>query len=62
MTLIETIHAAMAADDSDDSERLIAQYEQANPATREALDYAFICLCGWSLSTLITKAKEDTPS
>jgi hypothetical protein len=53
MTLIERVFEAMTGDDSDDSERLERLYLDADAAGRQLLDDAFICVCGWSLKTLL---------
>jgi hypothetical protein len=53
MTLIERIGILMATDDADQSERLQTMYENATEAERDVIDGALICLCGYSLQTLI---------
>jgi len=54
----ETLIEAMHTDEEDwrrQSARLLWDYVEATPAQREAVDNAFICLCGWSLETLIER-------
>lgn len=56
MNLIEQVLEAMQTDDenSDKQSRILKRdYEAATAAQRLAIDNAFICLCGWSLKTLI---------
>lgn len=55
MTLIERIYEEMLSDDEDDSDRLKALYEQATPDQKKVLDDALICICGYSLQTLISE-------
>ena len=57
-TLIERIYRRIQSDDCDQSDRLARCYERANPNERQAIDDVFICLCGYSLQTLIN---EETP-
>lgn len=54
-TLIERIYRRIQSDDCDQSERLAARYERAIPSERQAIDDVFICLCGYSLQTLINE-------
>lgn len=61
MNLIERIFNEMATDDEDtdrQSERMIADFEAADTDTRIAIDNMFVSLCGWSLTSLIEKAKQ----
>jgi hypothetical protein len=56
MTLIDHIEDLMASDDVDreqQSDYLRSVYENADPQGRDALDSAFIALCGYSLTTLL---------
>lgn len=52
-SLVARVQSYMASDDCDQSERLARQYIRATPAVRQAVDDAFVCLCGYSLETLI---------
>jgi hypothetical protein len=59
MNLIDYIEEEMRNDDEDrekESRRLVQDYEAASEAEKRAIDGALICLCGWSLPTLIEKA------
>jgi hypothetical protein len=61
MHLIERIHNEMTTDDDNlarQSERLTDAYEFADPAGKALLNTAFICLCGWSLETLLKRQAE----
>lgn len=63
MTLIERITEKMYTDDENfaekQSELLIEAYETADQAGKALLDTAFICLCGYSLTTML--ARVDDP-
>jgi len=62
MNVIDRIARAIDTDDedtNDQSERLIAAYLSANDAGRELVDTIFACLCGWKLSTLLSREEED---
>ena len=55
-TLIDRVQEAMLSDDADrekQSELLIFLYEEASPDAKNKVDEIFICLCGWSLQTLL---------
>ena len=57
--LIEGIHYLMSNDNEDpqkQSESLEALYEIATDTQKKAIDNAFICVCGYSLDTLINNA------
>jgi hypothetical protein len=54
--LVALVAKEMHSDDEDQSEMLANLYLSANDAEKAVLDSAFICLCGWSLKTLISKA------
>jgi hypothetical protein len=56
MRLVAHITDEMRNDDDDQSERLAALYETADEKGKDILDQAFICLCGWSLKTLMANA------
>jgi hypothetical protein len=59
MSVISRIAEAIASDDDDQSERLVNDYNHATKEQQQAIDDALICICGWSLSTLIKQAKHD---
>lgn len=55
-SLIDKIEEAMATDGdrkNSESVRMKRLYKEANAQTKETIDQIFICLCGWSLGTLI---------
>lgn len=51
--LVAHITNEILMDDEDQSEMLADVYLSADQAGKDALDKAFICLCGWQLSTLM---------
>jgi hypothetical protein len=53
--LITHIADLIATDDYDQSQMLAEVYVAADEAGKEILDRAFICLCGYQLSTLMTQ-------
>lgn len=53
MTLIERILDEALSDDEDDSDQLERLYKGSTPDQQKALDAAMLCICGWSLKTLI---------
>ena len=57
--LIAHISKALFSDDDDQSEMLANIYRSANLAEKDLLDRAFICLCGWSLETLMSKCVTE---
>ncbi len=57
-TLIDHVQEAMLSDDEDrskQSEILRRTYEEASQEAKEKIDECFICLCGWSLQTLLNR-------
>jgi hypothetical protein len=61
MNLIELIDREMDGDyedTTDQSERLIDLYQRADAAGKKLIDDAFICLCGWSMTSLLSKVSE----
>ena len=60
MTLISRIQLLMATDDSDDSGRLARDYNAAPIELQRAVDDALVCICGYSLKTLLSYCRcED---
>jgi hypothetical protein len=57
--LIAHISKEMHSDDDDQSDMLADIYLSATEAEKAVLDSAFICLCGWSLKTLMSRCEKD---
>lgn len=57
--LVAQVSKALFSDDDDQSEMLANVYLEANQAEKDVLDRAFICLCGWSLKTLMDKCVQE---
>ena len=60
-TLIDRVEEAMSTDDENREKQsaiLLRTYEKASPAEQAKIDECFICICGWSLKTLINKENE----
>ncbi len=58
-SLVAQISKAMHSDDDDQSEMLAGIYLSANEVEKAVLDRAFICLCGWSLKTLMERCEKE---
>jgi hypothetical protein len=56
MSLIATITEEILSDDTDQSNRLQSLYENGTEQDRKAIDEAMMCVCGWTLETLIQRA------
>lgn len=57
--LVAQVSKALFSDDDDQSEMLAGIYLNANQAEKDILDRAFICLCGWSLRTLMDRCEQE---
>lgn len=61
MNLIEKICQQMETDDADtdkQSEILLDVWKKATPEQVKAIDETLLCLCGWSMKTLIEMVQE----
>ena len=59
--IIEGIHHLMNNDDEDpikQSEQLEALYEISTDTQKKAIDNALICICGYSLDTIINNPES----
>ena len=59
--LIEGISTLLQNDDEDpqkQSDQLEALYEICTNSQKKAIDNALICICGYSLNTIINKPEE----
>ena len=60
MNLIELVYSEMTTDtdgDSRQAERLVRLYAEAGDIGKWHLDEAMMCLCGWTMKTLIQRQK-----
>lgn len=57
--LVAHVSKAIFSDDDDQSDMLADIYLQAEEAEKAVLDKAFICLCGWSLKTMMEKCEKE---
>lgn len=57
--LVAQVSKAMFSDDDDQSEMLAGLYIDGNHVEKDILDKAFICLCGWSLKTLMDRCEQE---
>lgn len=56
MNVIDKVEREMQTDDADrdkQSDILVSIYKESNPDAKNRIDEIFICLCGWSLQTLL---------
>lgn len=60
--LVAHIFEQMANDDEDQSQMLADIYHSADDAGKDALERAFICLCGWRLQTLMKQVDQLAPN
>lgn len=59
MNILELILNEMITDDEDSkhqSDMLVEHYNKLDEPYQRAIDDALICVCGWSMETLIEKA------
>lgn len=59
--IIEGIFTLMQKDNEDpqsQSEQLELMYDTANEMEKKAIDHVLICICGYSLDTLINNPEE----
>jgi hypothetical protein len=56
--LVSHVSKEMFSDDDDQSQMLADIYLSASQAEKDVLDRAFICLCGWSLKTLMDRCEK----
>lgn len=59
MSIVSRIQEYILTDDDDQSERLKNDYQHATKQEQEAIDNALICICGYSLATVIEEARDD---
>lgn len=57
--VMSTLQVAISTDDDNQSERLIADYEAADDATKKIMDDMLICICGYSMLSLVTLAHDN---
>jgi hypothetical protein len=60
--LVAHIYEKIANDDEDQSQMLADIYLSADDSSKDVLDRAFICLCGWQLQTLMKQVEDGLPS
>lgn len=53
LSLVTKISYQIDEDDNDQSDRIVAMYEEGTPEQKKLLDDFCICLCGWSIETLL---------
>lgn len=58
LDVIGAILEAMQSDDENDSAKLLETYKDASRDERALLDYALVCITGYTMSTMIENAKN----
>jgi hypothetical protein len=53
VSVVQKVQELMLHDDDDQSERLQDTDERATPEQKQVVDEIFICLCGYSLATIL---------
>lgn len=48
----------MMTDDENDSKKLLCIYQNSSPEERGIMDYVLVCLCGYTMHSVIENAKE----
>lgn len=61
-SVINKIMEEMASDGENESDKLLALYEESTKEERALLDSALIAICGWSLHTIIEMMKSGENS
>lgn len=59
LDIVHKVFDEMGADDENETIKLLAAYKQASEAERGIMDYVLVCLCGWTMSSLIQKANDE---
>ena len=57
LDIVSEVQKQMFSDMENDSRILLARYSEETPEVREAMDFVLICLCGYSMESLIDKAE-----
>jgi len=60
VNILERVAELMQSDDDNtekNSDRIVGHYKRADRETREVIDHVFICLCGYSLDSIL-KGKD----
>lgn len=52
-SVVERVQELMLHDDDDQSERLQETFERASTEQKQAINEIFVCLCGYSLETIL---------
>lgn len=56
--ILSTVYEEMISDTENESEHMLWFYNQATDEQRSGFDNALIYLCGWTLGSLVTIAKN----
>ena len=57
LDIVSEVQKQMFSDMENDSRILLDRYNEETPEVREAMDFVLICLCGYSIESLIDRAE-----
>ena len=57
LDIVSEVQEQMLSDMENDSRILLNRYNGETPEVREAMDFVLICLCGYSMESLIDRAE-----
>lgn len=57
LDVISTIKNEAMTDDENESYNLLSYYLQATPEEKSIMDCVLVCICGWTMSTIIEKSE-----
>ena len=56
--VVNQIQIEMESDTENESYKLLTAYQRANEDERALMDYILVCLCGYTMNTIIEHAKD----
>jgi hypothetical protein len=57
LAVMDTIKEEAMSDEEDESYNLLNYYLHASPEERSIMDCVLVCVCGWTMSTIIEKSE-----
>lgn len=56
--VVSQIFAEMESDTENESSKLLTAYQKSNEEERALMDYVLVCLCGYTMNTIIEHAED----
>jgi hypothetical protein len=56
VSIVDRVRELIESDDYDQTDLMVATYQNTSPEVQTKIDEVFVCLCGYSLATLIKEA------